>query len=48
MSNLQRIAALKKKRDASLQRPGGPPLAGYEKRVAAIDEELARLEAENG
>lgn len=48
MDNADRIAELRRKRDASLQRKDGPPLGGYEKRVKAIDEEIARLEAENG
>lgn len=43
-----RLADLKRKRDASCQFPGGPVLGGYKERVAAIDAEMARLEAEGG
>jgi hypothetical protein len=44
MSDEQRLEQLKRKREASLQFRGGPPLGGYEKRVAAIDAEIARIE----
>lgn len=44
----RRIEALKRKRAASLQYPNGPILGGYERRVEAIDAEIARLEAVDG
>lgn len=41
--NTARIAALRAKRAASLHL--GKPMIGYKDRVAAIDAEIARLEA---
>lgn len=38
-----RIAELRRKREASLHQ--GQPMTGYKDRVAAIDAEIARLEA---
>lgn len=46
MDNAERLAELRRKRAASLH--AGKAMGGYEKRVKAIDEEIARLEAQNG
>lgn len=43
-----RIAELKAKRTASTIYPGNLPAPAYKERVAAIDKEIARLEALDG
>lgn len=43
-----RIAELKAKRTASTLYPGNLPAPAYRERVAAIDKEIARLEALDG
>ncbi len=44
----ERLAELRRKREASLRGRNGPPMAGYAERVKAIEAEIERLEAENG
>lgn len=45
---IARLAELRRKRTASTLYPGNLPAPAYKERVAAIDKEIARLEALDG